>query len=362
MGRVAGYTPADYLVQHATRKRSSTLIPASTWEALAAATLDHDDTFRLARSADSLQLHSHAITLYRRLYDAGETAASERLFYLFTDSGDTDGLRILADAGDERAATWLAVVTADADPHGVVGQMVKRGDIFGLRKLAAAGDRYARERLAFVLADRGEIADAIPILEARADDGDREAGVRLIDLLLDYRDFDRLRELAADGFAHGWALIGLVNLLMELGDQDRLRELAGDGHRYAMEQLANLLHSRADRHGLRELALTAEYDDFEWLAGLLEDLNDLDGAAELRRLNELRGLAYDGDHQAVEQLANLLKDRADRDGLRKLALRVDYADVEWLADLLADLGDLEGAADVQRRKGGRRRRGDPLCP
>jgi hypothetical protein len=70
--------------------------------------------------------------------------------------------------------------------------------------------------------------------------------------------------------------------------------------------------------------------------------------------------------RAIEQLANLLKDRADRDGLRKLARRalaVGYADVEWLADLLADLGDLDGAADVRRMKGGRRRRGRrPLDP
>ena len=58
MGRVAGYTPADYLVQHVTWERPRTRIPASTWEALVAATLDRDDTLRLAGSADCLLRYS----------------------------------------------------------------------------------------------------------------------------------------------------------------------------------------------------------------------------------------------------------------------------------------------------------------
>ena len=352
MGRVAGYTPADYLVQHVTWERPRTRIPASTWEALVAATLDRDDTLRLAGSADCLLRYSYAIPLYRRLYDAGETAAGEWLVQLLADRGDADGLRALAEAGNGQAARWLDLVT-DRDPGGVVGRLVDSGNADGLRKLAV-GNRYATERLAFLLAERGEIADLVQVLEGRADDGDRDARTQLFYLLLEYRDFDRLRALAADGFIRGWDLISLVDLFVDLGNQDRLRELVGDGHRYATRELASLLHNRADRDGLRELTLTVDYDDFEWLAGLLEDLGDLDGAAELRRINELRGWAY--DKEAIEELAHLLYSRADRGHLRKLALRVavHYADPEWLADLLADLGDLDGAADVRQMKGGRR--------
>jgi len=353
MGRVAGYTPADYLVQHAIRERVRTRIPASTWEALAAATFDRDDTLRLAGSADSLLRYSYAIPLYRRLYDAGETAAGEWLVQLLADRGDADGLRALAEAGNAQAATWLASVT-DHDPDGVVGRLVDSGNADSLRKLAAAGNWYAAERLAFLLAERGEIADLVEVLDGRAGDGDRDAREQLVFLLLEHRDWDRLRALAADGTVRSWDLIRLVDALVALGEQDRLRELAGDGHRYATQELASLLHNRADRDGLRELTLTADYDDFEWLAGLLEDLGDLDGAAELRRINELRSWAY--DKEAIEELANLLHNRADRDHLRKLALSVAvyYADPEWLADLLADLGDLDGAADVRRMKGGPR--------
>ena len=269
------YTAADYLVQRATLERGRTRIPASAWEALTAATFDRDDTFRLARSADLLHLHSYAISLYWRLHDAGESDADDRLFQLLGDRGDADGLRVLAETGHEQAATWLAVVVADSDPHGVIGRLVNRGDADGLRELAADGDRYAAERLTFLLADRGQIADLVPVLEGRADDGDRDAAADLVGRLLEHQDFDRLRSLAADDFP--FALVGLVNRLFDLGDQARLRELANDGHWYAIKQLAYLLHSHADRDGLRDLALAADYDGYEVLAGLLEDLGGLDG-------------------------------------------------------------------------------------
>jgi hypothetical protein len=34
MGQVSGYTVADYLVQHASRERRNTRVPASTWDAI----------------------------------------------------------------------------------------------------------------------------------------------------------------------------------------------------------------------------------------------------------------------------------------------------------------------------------------
>jgi len=250
MGRIAGYTAADYLVQRATRERVSTRIPASTWEALLGATFDHDDTFRLARSADRLLLYSHAIPLYRRLHDDGETGVSERLVQLLADRGDADGLRELAEAGDEHAAIWLAAVVTDRDPHGAVGRLVENGDADGLRELAGAGDRYAAERLAFLLAERGELGDVARILERRADDGDRDAAAQLVGLLVEHQDIGRLRTLTDDGFRY--ALVGLANLLADLGDREGLRALADDGHGYAVERLAGLLKDRGDRYGLRE--------------------------------------------------------------------------------------------------------------
>ena len=121
------------------------------------------------------------------------------------------------------------------------------------------------------------------MLERRSDDGDRDAGAQLIALLVEHRNFDKLRELAAGHFAHGWALVALVNLLVQLDNQDGLHALAHDGHEYAIEQLASLLHRHADRDGLRELALTVNYSDTEWLAGLLHDLDGPDGTSDIRQ-------------------------------------------------------------------------------
>ena len=281
MGQISGYIPADYLVQHATRERRAAAIPASTWEALTVAALSLQDTWRLAQNAERLQLLSRAVIFYGRLLAAGEPAA-EGLFRVAADRGDVTALQTLAKTGSEQAQLWLANVVALEDPDGNVGRLVETEDAEALRVLAP-GNRYAAERLAFLLAERGDITQAAKELERRADDGDRDAGAALTDLLLEHGKFDQLRALVADGFNHGWTAVGLVNKLIDLEDIERLQEISRDGSRYATEQLANLLHNRGDHARLRQLAITAHYDNPEWLASLLEDLGDTDGAADIRR-------------------------------------------------------------------------------
>ena len=51
MGQVAGYTAADYLIQHASRERRSARVPASTWDAVLSYIRDPADAARLADSA-----------------------------------------------------------------------------------------------------------------------------------------------------------------------------------------------------------------------------------------------------------------------------------------------------------------------
>jgi len=51
MGQVAGYTVADYLLQHTSRKRRPAQVPASTWDALLSHIRDPADAARLADSA-----------------------------------------------------------------------------------------------------------------------------------------------------------------------------------------------------------------------------------------------------------------------------------------------------------------------
>ena len=51
MGRIAGYTAADYLIQHASRERRHIRVPASTWDAILSHLHDPSDAARVADSA-----------------------------------------------------------------------------------------------------------------------------------------------------------------------------------------------------------------------------------------------------------------------------------------------------------------------
>ncbi len=142
MGQVAGYTVADYLLQHATRERRAIRVPGSTWDALLKHIRDPGDVTRLAASAEGRLLYCYAIPLYQSA----------------------------ADAGDGYAAGLLA------------GLLAERGDLDGLRGRADAGDEYAAWRLAELLAERGDLDEAIRILRNRADAGDGDVS-RLAELL-----------------------------------------------------------------------------------------------------------------------------------------------------------------------------------
>ena len=65
MGQVAGYTVADYLIQHASRERRYARVPASTWDAVLSHIRDPADAARLADSASNRLLYRYAIPLYR---------------------------------------------------------------------------------------------------------------------------------------------------------------------------------------------------------------------------------------------------------------------------------------------------------
>ena len=64
MGQVAGYSVADYLLQHASRERRSAQVPASTWDAATEHVRDPADIFRLADSAKNRLLYRYALKLY----------------------------------------------------------------------------------------------------------------------------------------------------------------------------------------------------------------------------------------------------------------------------------------------------------
>jgi len=363
MGQIAGYTVADYLVQHASRERRHMRAPASAWDAVLSHIRDPADAARLAESAKGRLLYRYAIRLYRHASDAddSDTYAASELADLLADRGDLDELRARADAGDGAAAGRLARLLADrgdldelraradaGDPDAVsmlARLLADRGDLDELRARADAGDVYA----ARLLADRGDLDGAAQALRAQADAGDGAAPWWLARLLADRGDLDGavqvMRPLADAGDPD--AAVWLAEWLAECGDLGELRALADAGDVYAARVLALFL---ADREDLDELRARADAGDgaAAWrLADLLVQRGDLDGAAQI-----LRPLADAGYSYAAWLLARLLADRGDLDGavqvLRPLADAGDEDATLGLAELLAKRGDLDGAVQVLR--------------
>ncbi len=84
MGKVDGYTVADYLLQHASRQRGATHVPASTWDALISHVRDPADAYRLARSAMDRLLYCYAIPPSRHAAAGGDRYAADQLTGLLT--------------------------------------------------------------------------------------------------------------------------------------------------------------------------------------------------------------------------------------------------------------------------------------
>jgi hypothetical protein len=154
MGQIAGYTAADYLIQHASGERRYARLPASTWDAILSHIHDPADTTRLGDSARNRMLYRHAIFLYSSAAYVDDRDAAANLAEQLARSGDLDELQARADACDEDAAGWLVVLLYD------------RGDLEGLRARTDVGDPYAARQLARLLADRGDLDEAVQILQA----------------------------------------------------------------------------------------------------------------------------------------------------------------------------------------------------
>ena len=349
MGQVAGYTAADYLIQHASGERRSVRVPASTWDAILDHVRDPVNAVRLADSARDRLLYCYAIPLYYHAADAGDEEAASQLAGLLGQRGDLDELRARADAGDGAAARQLAEL------------LVERGDLDELRARADAGDGEAASQLAGLLRER-EYLDG---LRAWTDVGDDPATARrLAGLLLRRGDLDGAAQVMGAQADAGdeWAPIQLAGLLRERGDLDGLRARADAGDRAAARQLAGLLRERGDLDGLRARADAGDGEAASQLAGLLVEREYLDGlrawtdvgddpatarqlAGLLRERGDLDGLrarADAGDGVAARQLAGLLRERGDLDGLRARADADDREAARQLAGLLVERGDLDG--------------------
>jgi hypothetical protein len=171
MGQLAGYTVADYLLQHAKAQRRYERVPAATRDALLSHIQHVGDVRRLADSAERRLLYCYAEPLYRRAADTNDPLAVDQLTGLLAEQGRVDEslaiLRARADAGDMFAAWQLT------------GLLAERGRVEELRARADAGDEVAADRLAELLAAQGRAEE----LHAAVAAGHRGAARILIELL-----------------------------------------------------------------------------------------------------------------------------------------------------------------------------------
>jgi len=386
MTKIAGYTVADYLLQHCVRLRRTDTIPPSTWDGLLDQIQDPGDARRLASSAVCRLLYRYAIPLYHRAIDAGDKDAAWPLADLLVRCGALDELRAWADDGNKHAAERLAEVLAehgDLDElrarakagdthalHRLIDLLAERGDVYELGAWADAGDEHAAERLATVLAERGDLDQ----LRARADAGDERAAERLAAVLAVRGDLDQLRIRAEAGDTD--ALLRLTNLLVQRGEFDIaiqiLRRQADNGVDYAARRLARLLAEHGNLDELRARASIGDIVAIRLLARLLAERGELDEAIDILRVpaaagdvsaarrlikllaqrgdvDELRARADAGDERAAERLATVLAERGDLDELRARAEVGDPDAAYSLANVLAQRGDLDelrGRADA----------------
>ena len=404
MGQIAGYTAADYLIQHATWERFYARVPASAWDAIVRHTQDRADAARLAYSARKRLRYRYAIPLYRLAADADDEFAAVQLAKLLGERGDLDGLCDLADHHREAVSALVKLLGERGDLDGlrdladrhweavsvlagvlaeraeldeaeqvlragteanwrVVSALVKllgeRGDLDGLRDLA---DHHweAVSVLAGLLAERGDLDEAEQVLRtgtkqvlrAGTDSapfywGHGQPYLRLGELMAEHGNLTRAEQVLREGVVHYWkAASALAKLLAERGDLDTAEQVLRaqvERNREAASALAIEFAASGELAGIEEILREQDWHDWEavqWLAGLLAERGDLDAAEQV-----LRSRAKIGDPRAASALAGLLAERGDLDAAKQLVRA--WAERSWdpvlaLADSLAKRGDLGG--------------------
>ena len=218
MGQVAGYTVADYLIQHASRERRDAACPPApgTPSSATSAIPPMPPGSQTAPEAGCCTATPSRCTVTPPTPAIGTSPRG--WLTCWPTAADLDELRTRADAGDGYVAMLLAILLAD------------RGDLDELRARADADDQFAAMSLTILLSQRGDVDE----LRARADAGDQFASKELAHLLAGLGDLDqpRARGDAGDRFF----LRMLAGLLAERGrggDVDEPRARADAGGQFA---------------------------------------------------------------------------------------------------------------------------------
>jgi hypothetical protein len=234
----------------------------------------------------------------RRMADADDWRAAERLAVLLAAQDRVDELRTRADSGDRYAAERLANL--------LIRQALRQGRIDDaiaiLNRQVAAGSLGALERLAGILARHGRANDAIAVLRPLAENGDSVAARSLAGLLAGQGSVDEaIAILRPAASAHGMEVgaVALDDLLTVHGRIDQLRARAEGGDSDAARRLAGLLarQGRVD-DAIATLRTWTDAGVHQREAEQLADLLIAQG-----RIDDLRARAEGGDLNAADRLA-----------------------------------------------------------
>ncbi|WP_406490323.1 tetratricopeptide repeat protein [Streptomyces sp. NBC_01604] len=248
---VRGYTVADYLLRHLTRRRRGLPLPPEVWRALIDHTEGPEARLRLAQAAHRRLLYRTAESLYRPLAPEDVTAAAGLAELLILRGEHEEAMRLI----EER------VRPAGADAVKEVGErLIALGRVreaLPVLRCVAEEDHWIAYRLANAL----KSLDATEELWARAEAGDAWAAVILGRSLRWQHERDealRATRLGAAAHCDPYTAGEIAELLVELGEVDEALRIIEAPEVAASESVqgarAEMLRARGDAEQLRTLA------------------------------------------------------------------------------------------------------------
>ena len=351
-GGQPSYRLADYLEQAGRHDRAGMYPPESLWTTFATTITDPDLLRNLGREAENRARYQHAIWLYRRAADLGNTDAMINLAWLQEQAGGVNGAvalyRRAAECGSAKALhslAWLcerAGYTAGAES--LYRHSADRGYTAALIDLARMWDQTekADDAVALVLkaADRGNTGALYDVAWLREQTGDIAGAEALYRRAVDCGDTE--------------ALSNLARLRRQAGDttgaEALLRHGVDRGDRSALIDLARMWDQTEKADDAVTLVLEAadrgETDALSYLAWSREETGDTAGAEALWRQGADRGDTHalnslarlrerTGDIAGADALWRQAADRGNTHALWSMAMRREAAGDTFGAEALA---------------------------
>ncbi|WP_160159664.1 hypothetical protein [Streptomyces sp. 3213.3] len=386
MARRAGYEPADFLVDRATRSRRTALVPGSVWKAV----IDTCNAYVCGLVGDGAYarlFYTHAEQLYRRSLSeeppgavgadalVGILARQRRVAEIedLARQGHPEALdemlRIYLSAGEFGKAWGLVEVWerlpgsfgADLATTEILDELVARDRDDELRAVAdldlesswpmrMGTIRKARKALAGLLARQEKVDE----LGERAESGDLHALRHLADFGCEDTVVEVLNSVVhSDGTSYDVSIAQeyLSELLERRGETElsvwdvHLETEPSEIARFEQNGLLDALRSRADQGDVYVGRKIAAYLVEQGRLNELRELADgpvgflyataplADALAEQGLHAELRARAEGGDHDAIARLIEALADQGQTSELRQWALRGNTSAFMRLSDL-----------------------------